>query len=218
VPSLFRRRPADLVEDAVDSADSADTAAEPAEEDASGRPTKSYTPSKREQGVVTPKRSSTQRRRSADPPPASRREAARRMRERQREQRAESMDGMRRGDEKYLLPRDRGPERTLVRNIVDSRRTVGTWFFAGALIVLIGSSSVMPEPIRVVSNLLWAFLALAVVVDAVLISRRIKKLVRERFPDTTQRPRSLYIYGIMRSITFRRMRMPKPQVDIGDKV
>jgi Protein of unknown function (DUF3043) len=211
VPSLFRRRP-DLVEDAVDSVDSAE---EPAED---GRPTKSYTPSKREQGVVTPKRSSTQRRRGAEPPPASRREAARRMRERQREQRAESMDGMRRGDDKYLLPRDRGPERALVRNIVDSRRTVGTWFFAGALIVLVGSSGAMPALVRVVSNLLWALLALAVVVDAVLISRRIKKLVRERFPDTTQRPRSLYIYGIMRSITFRRMRMPKPQVDIGEKV
>ena len=35
---------------------------------------------------------------------------------------------VRTGDERYLLARDRGPERALVRNIVDSRRTVGTWF------------------------------------------------------------------------------------------
>jgi hypothetical protein len=208
VPSLFRRRSADLVEDAVDSAQ------EPAEDD---RPTKGYTPSKRELGMVTPKRSATQRRRGAEPPPANRREAARRMRERQREQRTESMEGMRRGDERYLLARDRGPERALVRNIVDSRRNAGTWFFGGALIVLVGSSVANPL-IQIVSNMLWAFLALAVVADAVLISRRIKKLVRERFPDTTQRMRSLYTYGIMRSITFRRMRMPKPQVDIGETV
>jgi Protein of unknown function (DUF3043) len=208
VPSLFRRRSTDLIEDAVDSVE------EPAEE---AHPTKGYTPSKRELGVTTPKRSSAQRRRGAEPPPANRREAARRMRERQRAQRSESMEGMRRGDERFLLARDRGPERALVRNIVDSRRNAGTWFFGGALIVLVGSSVANPL-IQLVSNLLWAFLALAVVADAVLISRRIKKLVRERFPDTTQRMRSLYTYGIMRSITFRRMRMPKPQVDIGEAI
>jgi hypothetical protein len=210
VPSLFRRRSADLVEDAVDSVE------EPSE-DAEEVRTRGYTPSKRELGVVTPKRATAQRRRAAEPPPANRREAARRMRERQRAQRSESMDGMRRGDEKYLLPRDRGPERALVRNIVDSRRTAGTWFFGGALLVLVGSSVASPL-IQLVSNLLWLLLALGVVVDSMLIARKIKKLVLQRFPDTTQKPRSLYLYGIMRSLMFRRMRVPKPQVDIGESV
>jgi Protein of unknown function (DUF3043) len=216
VPSLFRRRPTDLVADAVDDAEL--TADADNGEDAEQERPRRHTPSKRELGVVTPKRTSAQRRRGPEPPPANRREAARRMRERRREQRSESLEGMRRGDERYLLPRDRGPERALVRNIVDSRRTVGTWFFGGALIVLIGSSAAMPPAIRLVANLLWALLALGVVLDAILISRKIKKLIGERFPDTTQRPRSLYLYGIMRSITFRRMRMPKPRVDIGEAV
>lgn len=214
MPSLFRRKPTDLVEEAIDEAELTD----PAEDAELERPTKGYTPSKRELGVPTPKRATAQRRRVIEPPPANRREAARRLRERRREQRTESLDGMRRGDEKYLLPRDRGPERALVRNIVDSRRTVGTWFFGGALIVLIGSSAAMPPLIRLVSNLLWILLAFGVIVDAVLISRKIKKLVGERFPDSTQKRRSLYLYGIMRSITFRRMRVPKPQVDIGESV
>jgi hypothetical protein len=215
VSSLFRRKPTDLIEDvdqdAVDDAELTGGAGV-------DRPARRSTPSKREMGVVTPKRGSTQRRRVAEPPPANRRDAARRMRERQRSQRSESLEGMRRGDEKYLLARDRGPERALVRNIVDSRRTIGTWFFGGALLVLIGSSGSMPPLIQLVSNLLWALLALGVVVDAVLISRRIKKLVGERFPNSSQRPRSLYMYGFMRSITFRRMRMPKPQVDIGEAI
>jgi hypothetical protein len=210
VPSLFRRRSADLVEDAVDSVE------EPAEDVEEFR-TKGYTPSKRELGVVTPKRTTAQRRPGAEPPPANRREAARRIRERQKAQRAESMDGMRRGEDKYLLPRDRGPERALVRNIVDSRRTAGTWFFGGALLVLIGSSVASPL-IQLVSNLMWLLLALGVVLDGLLISRRIKRLVTERFPDSTQKPRSLYLYGIMRSLMFRRMRVPKPQVDIGEAV
>jgi hypothetical protein len=139
------------------------------------------------------------------------------MRARQRVERAEASAGMRAGDERYLLARDRGPERALVRNIVDSRRTVGTWFFLGAIIVLFGSSTKMPVQVQLFANLLWAVLAIAVVVDSFLISRRIKKLVAERFPKSTTRKGSLYIYGIMRGLTFRRMRVPKPAVDLGTK-
>jgi Protein of unknown function (DUF3043) len=205
VPSLFRRKTAD-------TADSVTT--EPVEETAPR--SKGYTPSKKELGVVTPKRNNPQRR-VVEPAPSNRREAARQMKDRQRAERAEATAGMRAGDERYLLARDRGPERLLVRNIVDSRRTVGTWFFAGALIVLIGSSTKMPVQVQLAANVLWALLAIGVIADSVLISRKIKKLVTERFPKTTQRMGSLYLYGIMRGLTFRRMRVPKPQVDLGTK-
>jgi hypothetical protein len=208
VPSLFRRKSTDLVADATDSVS---TEPEPA-----ARP-KSYTPSKKELGVVTPKRTTTQRR-AATEAPANRREAMRQTRDRQRAERAEASAGMRAGDERYLLARDRGPERALVRNIVDSRRTVGTWFFAGALIVLIGSSTKMPAVVQLGANLLWAILAVGVIVDSVLIYRKIKKLIAERFPKTTVRMGSLYMYGIMRGLTFRRMRVPKPKIDLGAKI
>jgi hypothetical protein len=209
VPSLFRRKSEDLVADATSSVE---TAPEPA----SDRP-RAYTPSKKELGKVTPKRVSNQRR-ASEPAPANRREAYKKMRERQREERAEASAGMRAGDERYLLARDRGPERLLVRNIVDSRRTVGTWFFAGAIIVLVGSSTRMPTAVQVAANLMWAILAVGVAVDSWFIARKVKKLVAERFPSTTQRRGSLYLYGIMRGLTFRRMRVPKPAVDLGDKV
>jgi hypothetical protein len=211
VPSLFRRKSTDVVESSP--ADEESTV----EETEASRP-KGYTPSKKELGVETPKRTSANRRRAVEPAPANRREAYKKMRERQRAERSEASAGMRAGDERYLLARDRGPERLLVRNIVDSRRTVGTWFFGGALVVLIGSSGAMPPAVRLVSNLMWAALALGVVLDSVLISRKVKRLVRERFPQTTQRMGSLYLYAITRSITFRRMRMPKPKVQIGDAV
>jgi hypothetical protein len=61
-------------------------------------------------------------------------------------------------------------------------------------------------------------LALGVVVDSILISRKIKKLVRERFPKSDQKMGSLYLYAIMRAMTFRRMRAPAPRVKIGDPV
>jgi len=95
---------------------------------------------------------------------------------------------------------------------------VGTWFFGGALIVLLGSNQAMPPEVRLASNILWVALAFALIIDSVLISRKIKKLVRERFPNTGQRMGSLYLYAIMRSITFRRMRAPVPRVAIGDPV
>ncbi|AGL15391.1 DUF3043 domain-containing protein [Actinoplanes sp. N902-109] len=208
--SLFRRKSADLVADATS------TVTEPAP-DAGSRP-KGYTPSKKELGVETPKRQSSQRRHDTAAAPANRREAMKQMRDRQRSERAEATAGMRAGDERYLLARDRGPERALVRNIVDSRRTAGTWFFAGAIIVFIGSTGQMPREVQIGANLLWLLLALAVVADSIRISRRIKKLVTERFPKTTQRLGSLYLYGIMRGLTFRRMRVPKPQVDLGATV
>jgi hypothetical protein len=205
--SLFRRKSADVTPDEVT----------PSEEVPGGSPRpKSYTPSKKELGVVTPKRQSNARR-VTEAAPANRREAYKQMRERGRVERAEAAAGMRAGDEKYLLARDRGPERALVRNLIDSRRTVGTWFFGGAMIVLVGSGVAIPL-VRYASNLLWAFLAIAVIVDSVLIARRIKKVIRERFPKTTQRMGSLQLYGVMRGLTFRRMRVPKPQVELGAKV
>ncbi|BCB84010.1 DUF3043 domain-containing protein [Phytohabitans suffuscus] len=213
MPSLFRRKSTDV----VDSSPADEVSPSEGDEVESARP-RGHTPSKKELGVETPKRASNNRRRATEPAPANRREAYKRMREKQRAERAEASAGMRAGDERYLLARDRGPERLLVRNIVDARRTVGTWFFGGALVVLIGSSAAMPPAVRFVSNMLWAALALGVVVDSVLISRKVKRMVRERFPKTTQRMGSLYLYAITRSITFRRMRMPKPKVQIGDAV
>jgi len=208
VPSLFRRKP--------DDADTPTVTPAPPPEAAPARP-KGYTPSKKELGVVTPKRTSSQRR-VTEPAPQNRREAYRKMRERQKVERAEATAGMRAGDERFLLARDRGPERALVRNIVDSRRTVGTYFFAGAIIVLIGSSTRMPQFVQLAANLLWALLAVGVIVDSFLISRKVRALVRERFPKTTQRMGALSLYGIMRGLTFRRMRVPKPQVALGEKV
>ncbi|GIF04518.1 DUF3043 domain-containing protein [Actinoplanes siamensis] len=204
---LFRRKPADLVEDATTSLAEETAAAE--------NRRKSYTPSKKELGVVTPKRVPQGRR--VEAAPADRKEALKQMRERQRAERAEASEGMRNGDERYLLARDRGPERSLVRDIVDSRRTVGSFFIAGAVIVMVGSV-IRNTTVQLASNVLWALLALAVVVDSIFIARRIKRAISARFPDTTQRMGSLYLYGIMRALTFRRMRVPKPKVELGAKI
>jgi hypothetical protein len=217
VAALFRRKSA-VVEEPV---------TEPAEESTpteAQNPPKGYTPSKKERGIVTPKRPSTRVRRPdvVNQPPRSRKDMTKEerqaLREERRRRRQEITEGMRRGDDRYLTARDRGPERALARDVVDRRRTVGTWFFGGALLVLFASSPSMPEPVRLAGNVMWALLAVGVIIDCVLLCRKLKKLIRERFPDTKERMGSLYLYVVMRSITFRRMRMPAPRVQIGEAI
>jgi Protein of unknown function (DUF3043) len=192
-----------------------DPAPEPAEQpdDEVVHLSRSYTPAK---GKATPKRAIAQRRK-AEAPPTNRREALKRSREKQRADRAEAYAGMKAGDERYLLPRDKGPERALVRDIVDSRRTVGPWFFGGAFLLLF-LFQINIRAVAIAANVIWLLLALAVVADSVLISRKIKAMVNERFPKTKESMRSLYFYGIMRAISFRKLRMPKTRVAIGEKI
>lgn len=214
---MFRRKPAEAPEQPPA------TEAEPAAAEQPVRRPKGYTPSKKELGVTTPKRPSPRVRRPGAQPVAVARkgmtkEERRALREERRERRREITEGIRRGDPKYLGPRDKGPERALVRDIVDTRRTVGTWFFGGALIVLLGSSPSMPEQVRLGANILWVLLALAVVVDSVLICRKVKRLVRERFPETRERFGSLYLYAVMRGLTFRKLRVPMPRKSFGESI
>jgi hypothetical protein len=230
VPPLFRRRSAELAEDAGPPDDAAEDAAaddaaeevteEPEESEEARRP-KGYTPSKKELGLSTPKRPSHLRRPGTTPAPRSRKdmtkEERRELKEERRARRREATEGMRRGDPKFLPARDRGPERAIARDVVDSRRTVGTWFLGGALIVLFGSSSAVPQ-IVVAANLLFMLLALALIVDSTVLCRKVRRLVRERHPDSTERMGSLYLYVVMRAISFRRMRIPHPRVKLGDKV
>jgi hypothetical protein len=122
------------------------------------------------------------------------------------------------GDDRYLLPRDKGAERAMVRDVVDRRLTIGTWFFGGALVVLIGSSAAMPPLVQAVSNVLWALLALGTLVDSVLLGREVRRRMGEQFPKSGQKLTSLYLYASMRGLTFRRLRVPKPRVKIGEKL
>jgi hypothetical protein len=169
-------------------------------------------------GRPTPKRAEAQGRRPGPPPPppTSRKEAYKRMREQQAGRRAETRQGAARGDDAYLPARDRGPVRKLVRDVVDARRNIGSFFLAIAAVALIGT--VVPSLVvrNYASFLLFGFFLL-LIVDSVVLSRRIKKKLAERFPDDprTKKTRSLVWYGISRATMIRRWRFPKPTVAVG---
>jgi hypothetical protein len=201
---VFRRKSADLIDD------------EPVTTESPVEPVvrKSHTPKK---GEATPKRSIAGRR-AVEPPPANRKEAQTRSRAKAREDRVEQRQAMMNGDERYLMARDKGPIRGLIRNIVDSRRNVGSIFILGILFVLFGSVQAMPTQVQIGANLLFLFLVLVLIVDSVMLCLKVRKLVKARFPKETVRFGSLFFYAIMRSISFRRLRVPRPRVKIGEAI
>ena len=170
-------------------------------------------------GRPTPRRREAQRRRTGPvaPPPKTRREAVRRMREQGNDRRTEARAGLRTGDERYLTPRDRGPERRMVRDIVDSRRNAGVLFLLSAVVYFAGL--LIPSvQIKAAITALWLTVLVLLIVDSALIGLRIRKLMRERFPDSNQRLSSLIFYGATRATMIRRWRMPKPAVEVGDAI
>jgi Protein of unknown function (DUF3043) len=171
-------------------------------------------------GRPTPRRREAQRRRTGPvaPPPRTRREAYKRMREQGGgDRRSTAREAMRSGDERYLGPRDRGPERRLVRDIIDSRRNAGTLFLMSAVVYFLGL--IVPSvQVKAAITALWLTVLILLIVDSTVIGLKIRKLMRERFPDSTQKTSSLVFYGATRATMIRRWRSPKPVVEVGDKI
>jgi hypothetical protein len=170
-------------------------------------------------GRPTPKRSEAQGRRPGPPPPppTTRKEAYKRMRAQQAAQRGDARRAAARGDDSFLPARDRGPVRKLVRDVVDSRRNVGSLFLAIAGVALVGA--LYPSlAVKAYSSYVLMGFFLLLVVDSVVLGRRIKGKVAERFPDGSQKTKGVVWYGITRSTMIRRWRFPKPDVAVGAEV
>jgi hypothetical protein len=170
-------------------------------------------------GRPTPKRSEAQGRRPGPPPPppTTRKEAYKRMRAQQAAQRGDARRAAARGDDSFLPARDRGPVRKLVRDVVDARRNVGSFFLVIAGVALVGTIAPSLQIRTGAMFILYGFF-LVVIVDSVILVRRIKKKIAERFPDGGQNTRGIALYGISRSTMVRRWRFPKPEVPLGADV
>lgn len=139
------------------------------------------------------------------------------MRETQASGRKDNRAAASMGVESALPRRDQGPARRLVRNIVDSRRNIGSVFLLIAALVLVGYF--IPDTrVRSYTVLLWMAFFVAIVVDSVFLGRRIKKMVAERLPDAGESNRALIWYGVTRATMVRRWRFPKPTVSVGAEI
>jgi len=164
----------------------------------------------------TPKRSEAQSgRRQPYQPPADRKAASKQARQRDRSDRAKQQEALQRGEEWAFPPKDRGPVRALARDVVDSRRGVGEYYMI--MVVLLIVLLVLPgNSTKVIADAVVVVLLLAIVIEGYFVGSRVKKLAAERFPGKSTR--GVMAYTIMRGIQMRRLRMPKPRVQRGDKI
>jgi len=185
-----------------------------------------YTPAK---GKATPKRreAEAKRRGPVAPPPRNTREAIKRNRELRKanpvskeDRRAaakERRERMNAGEDKYLLPRDRGPVKAYVRDLVDSRRHVLGLFMPLALLVFV-ALLVPYQQVQQYATLLCTMMLLFMLVEGFLTGRKVTKAVRERFPDQVVKGRSIGWYAFIRASQLRKLRVPKPRVKVGSAV
>ncbi|MCT7660221.1 DUF3043 domain-containing protein [Mycobacterium deserti] len=131
---------------------------------------------------------------------------------------AERREKMMAGEDAYLLPRDRGPVRRFVRDVVDARRSVLGLFMPAALGLIFVMLSVPSIQVQRLISPAMLVLVLIMVIDGFIIGRKVNRLVDEKFPDNTETGWKLGFYAASRASQIRRMRAPRPQVDRGAQV
>ncbi|MEK6441648.1 DUF3043 domain-containing protein [Pseudonocardia sp. T1-2H] len=176
-------------------------------------------------GRPTPKRRDAEGRRRgpAPAPPRTQREAsklARQNRPNKDERRAQAAERRRRmdaGDDKVLLPRDRGPVKAYVRDVVDSRPHLMGLFMPLAVVVLI--SVLLPIPAAQQYLSLFSLVALAVMVaEGVTLGIQTTRKARAKFPEENISGLGTGWYAFTRASQLRKLRVPKPKVQRGAQV
>jgi hypothetical protein len=116
-----------------------------------------------------------------------------------------------------LQPRDRGPVRAYVRDLVDARRGLVGLFapgFGGTLIAALGPRSDLQRWLLLICAVLLAIS----VVDAVILGRAVTRRARARFPDEPVDGLRTGWYAFMRAHRNRSLRRPPPRVSPGATV
>jgi hypothetical protein len=134
----------------------------------------------------------------------------------QRAQRAQGSSKMRQamrtGDDRYLPARDQGPVKRFIRDLVDSRFSMVELMIPVLLVTTVmawsGSSTLAQY-----GNAILLAMLVVIVVDTLRLRSRLRKELAARFPDETTKGTTYY--AIMRSLQMKFMRLPKPQVKIG---
>ena len=121
------------------------------------------------------------------------------------------------GDDRYVLSRDRGDVRRFVRDYIDTHRRLINWFMPLALFVII--FQLIPNPtLMMYSQTLFLVLIAVVIIDGILLGRKVNSVVRDRFPDTEDTGFGLGWYAVMRATQPRMLRTPRPRVRPGDAI
>ena len=120
--------------------------------------------------------------------------------------------GMKAGDERYLMTRDKGPVRRFIRDFVDSRFSFVELMVPLLIVTLLLGYS-RNTYLQGVGNTVLLGTVLLVVLDIFLLRFRLRRELARRFAD--EPTKGTTYYAIMRALQMKFMRMPKSQVKIG---
>ena len=207
---MFRRRSSN----APEVLDEVQATPDAADGNGSARPGRSSVTAPK--GAPTPKRNEAQaNRRQPYQAPSDRKAAAQQARQRERADRARRSEALQRGENWAFPPKDRGPVRALARDVVDARRGIGEYYML--MVVLLVVLLVIPgQSTKIIADLVVVFLLLVIVVEGWLVGSKVKRLAAQRYPNESTR--GIVWYAAARGIQLRRMRIPKPRVNRGEKV
>jgi hypothetical protein len=132
-----------------------------------------------------------------------------------RADRATRREGMLAGDPRFLPVRDQGPVRAFVRDFVDGRYTIAEYFIFMAVVVLLLGFINNPSIQQLVS-VGFFLMATLIVVDTAILIIQLNNRTKKAFPEKADR-RGITLYALMRTLQYRRLRMPKPRVQRGRK-
>lgn len=152
---------------------------------------------------------------SSDPKAAKKEAKARAAQERQA-----SRAALLAGDESALPPRDSGPVKRFVRDFIDSRWAAAELFMPLALLVLV--VGFLPWRSWGLVNaqgyvsMLWLVLTLFIIVDTTVLMFRMSRELKKQWPEASER-KGATLYGLMRVLQIRRLRLPPPRLRRGGK-
>jgi hypothetical protein len=121
---------------------------------------------------------------------------------------------MKSGDERYLPPRDQGPARRFIRDYIDASFWLLELMLPAMIVFLIFGYS-GSTTLATYANLALPAMLLVVLFEGFRLRSRIRKELTRRFPDDANAQKGATMYAVMRALQVRFLRMPKPQVKIG---
>jgi Protein of unknown function (DUF3043) len=162
-------------------------------------------------GRATPKRREAETaRKQRLAPPRNRKEAAARQREKVNSSREKMRTALQTGDDRYLPKRDQGPVKRFCRDFVDARRNFASYLLPALVGILV--LGFVPGAGGFVV-LLWMLTLVMTTLDSVYMTWKLGRELKTRFAD--QSTRGAKMYALLRSSQLRRLRLPKPQVAVG---
>lgn len=163
----------------------------------------------------TPKRRDQEAARRQPLVVADRKQAKKLDRAKRNEQLTKTRQAMLTGDDSGLPPRDKGPVRRYMRDFIDARRNLAE-FMLPIMLVVLALSFLRTSTILFFVTILTYSILLVAVVDTVLMWRKLRKRLVEKFGAEAAGTKGNGMYAAMRAFQLRRSRMPRALVKRGE--